>query len=380
MVRLKGITWDHPRGYEPLRAVAKIWKEKTGTEVTWDVRTLKDFGDCPIEKLINDYDFILIDHPYMGQAAFNQLLVPVDNFLDKSFMNFQESQSVGPSFNSYEYDGHWWALPIDAAAQVAAYRKDITDLLEWKKPINLMELHEAASQLPAGYKIGVPLCPTDIWCVFLSLCAQYSGEKVFNELGVDVETGGWALEQIRSWEVFLHSASFKMNPIQMLEHMSATDEIVYIPFTFGYTNYARKNLGKKRIHFCDVPMNDQTKKSSILGGAGLAISSKTKELRESLSFMQFILSGDIQKTIYYQNGGQPAHLDAWLDEENNEDCSGFFSETFFTMEHAYVRPRIKGFNRFQESAADLIHSTVQENVPVNSIMGKLNELYKCYCV
>mgnify|MGYP001547748476 FL=1 len=93
MVKLKGITWDHPRGYEPLRAVAKIWQEKTGVEVAWDVRTLKEFGDCPIEKLITDYDFILIDHPYMGEAASNKLLIPVDTFLDKSFMDFQESQS-----------------------------------------------------------------------------------------------------------------------------------------------------------------------------------------------------------------------------------------------------------------------------------------------
>ncbi len=379
MVKLKGITWDHPRGYEPLRAVAKIWQEKTGVEVAWDVRTLKEFGDCPIEKLITDYDFILIDHPYMGEAASNKLLIPVDTFLDKSFMDFQESQSVGPSFRSYEFAGHWWALPIDAASQVAAYRKDTTDFLGWKIPQDLKQLSEAASQLPAAYKIGVPLCATDIWCVFLSLCAQYAEEKVFNEDGVVVETGRWALEQIRSWKLFLHKDSFKMNPIQMLEHMSIADDIVYIPFTFGYTNYARKKWQNKRIYFCDVPMYGQGGKSSILGGAGLAISAQTKELGESLSFLKFILAADIQKIAYYQNGGQPAHLDAWLDKDNNEDCFGFFSDTLLTMEHAYVRPRIKGFNRFQESAADLIHSTAQENGPTLTIMERLNTLFKRYC-
>jgi len=249
MIKLKGITWDHPRGYEPLRAVSKIWQEKTGIEVAWDVRTLKEFGDRPIEKLIPDYDFILIDHPYMGEAASNKMLMSVDTFLDKSFMDFQKSQNVGPSFNSYEYDGHWWALPIDAAAQVSAYRKDITDFLGWKMPQDLMQLPEVASKLLAAYKIGVPLCATDIWCVFLSLCAQYAGEKVFKEDGVDVETGRWALEQIRSWKVFLYKDSFKMNPIQMLEHMSVADDIVYIPFTFGYTNYARKKWQNKRIFF-----------------------------------------------------------------------------------------------------------------------------------
>jgi len=42
----------------------------------------------------------------------------------------------------------------------------------------------------------------------------------------------------------------------------------------------------------------------------LAISAQTKELGESLSFLKFILADDIQKVTYYQNGGQPAHLDA----------------------------------------------------------------------
>ncbi len=379
MDKLKGITWDHPRGYEPLRAVAKIWQEKTGVEVVWDVRTLKEFGDYPIEKLILDYDFILIDHPYMGEAASNELLVPLDTYFDKSFLDFQKSQSIGPSFSSYGYSGHLWALPIDAAAQVSAYRKDITDSLGWEIPQDLMKLPEAALQLPAANKIGVPLCATDLWCVFLSLCSQLKGEMVFNEDGIAVETGEWALDQIKSWKVFLYKDSFKMNPIQMLDHMSIADDIVYIPFTFGYTNYARKNYQKKRIHFCNVPVYSQYQKSSILGGAGLAISAQTKSLDESLSFMQFILAADIQKISYYQNGGQPAHLDAWLDKHNNEDCSGFFSDTFFTMEQAYVRPRIKGFNRFQESAADLIHSAVQKNGQTRITMEKLNNLFKYHC-
>ena len=33
--------------------------------------------------------------------------------------------SVGPSFASYTYGGRQWALPIDAAAQVQAWRPDL---------------------------------------------------------------------------------------------------------------------------------------------------------------------------------------------------------------------------------------------------------------
>jgi multiple sugar transport system substrate-binding protein len=322
---IKGITWDHPRGYQPLRAKATEWVQKNKVDVKWDIRTLKEFGDYPIEHLINLYDLIILDHPYVGSAAANKLLLPLDEHLPAAFLKTQQQQSIGEGFNSYWYNNHCWSLPIDAAAQVAAYRKDITDSIKWALPKDTTKLSEAVIELPKKYRVGIPLCPTDIWCVFLTLCAQYSNGNVFVEdEGIDISAGGWALEQIRSWKPFLHEASFNMNPIQMLEYMSEADDIVYIPFTFGYTNYARKGCSNKLIHFCNSPKYTIEGKSSILGGAGLAISANTTHLKECLDFVQFILSVDIQQGAYYQNGGQSAHLTAWLNEEITGIVQVFF--------------------------------------------------------
>ncbi len=376
METISGITWDHPRGYQPLRVITSEWRHEKNVDVKWDIRTLKDFGDYPIERLINLYDLILLDHPYVGSAATNRLLLPLDDHLPVEFLKMQQEQSIGEGFSSYWYNNHCWALPIDAAAQVAAYRKDITDSINWALPKDVTKLSETATELPNKYSIGIPLCPTDLWCVFLTLCAQYANGSVFIDDGIDLSAGAWALEQIRSWKPFLHEASFKMNPIQMLEYMSSADDIIYIPFTFGYTNYARKGWRNKLIHFCNSPKYSSEGKSSILGGAGLAISANTNHLKECLDFMQFILSVDIQKRAYYQNGGQPAHLTAWLDEENNRDCSGFFSDTMDTMNNAFVRPRHEGFNRFQEKAADYIHENVLANSPVRGVIQKLNVIYQ----
>jgi len=52
-------------------------------DVQWDIRTLKEFGDYPIEKLIGQYDLIVIDHPYTGSAAANKLLLPLDDHLPR---------------------------------------------------------------------------------------------------------------------------------------------------------------------------------------------------------------------------------------------------------------------------------------------------------
>jgi len=379
MTSLRGITWDHPRGYQPLRAIASAWKKKTNVELNWDIRTLKEFGDYPVERLINLYDLIILDHPYVGSAAANQSLLPLDDYLDASFLKVQQEQSIGESFTSYWYSNHCWALPVDAAAQVAAYRKDITDVIDWELPEDITKLHEAVALLPKEYSVGIPLCPTDLWCVFLTLCAQYSDGNVFIEGGIDMTAGVWALEQLRSWKSFLYETSFMLNPVQMLEYMSEKNDIIYIPFTFGYTNYARKGWRNNLIHFCNSPKCNSEGKSTILGGAGLAISANTSHVKECLDFMQFILSTDIQKQEYYKNGGQPAHLTAWLDEGNNSDCSSFFSDTMDTMNKAFIRPRHPGFNLFQEKAADFVHQNVLFDSPCREVICKLNVIYQTTC-
>ncbi len=377
--KLKGISWDHPRGYQPLRAAAETWLKQTGVEVQWDVRTLKEFGDLPIEKLIDLYDLIIIDHPYMAEADANGLLLPLDKYLPADFINIQSRESVGPSFNSYKYNNSLYALPIDAASQVSAFRKDLTDSIGWGLPVDTLQLKDEAKQLPGKYAIAIPLCPTDIWCVFLTLCAQYSNGAFFDEAGINNETGQWALDQIKGWSPYIHKESYNMNPVQMLDHMSTYDEIIYSPFTFGYTNYSRVGFARKIIQFGDVPQYKSSEKTSLLGGAGIAISSKSEHLSACLDFVKYILDPEIQKTLYFNEGGQPGHLNAWQDENCNANSSNFFASTLYTIEHAFVRPKVPGFNKFQEKAAELIHDSVVNNLDADTAIRQLNNLYYKHC-
>jgi len=373
---VRGITWDHPRGYQPLHAIAEQWRKQKGVEVKWEVRTLQEFGDTPIEKLIGRFDLVVIDHPYVGSAAADRLLLPLDEHLPASFMDLQRKESLGPGFDSYWYADHCWALPVDAAAQVAAWRKDLADSIGWTRPETILDLPRAAAALPKGKWIGVPLCPTDIWCVFLSLSALYSDGIFFSEEGVDPGIGEWALDQMQSWRSFLHEDSLGMNPIRILEHMASKEEIVYTPFTFGYTNYARKGWRDKLVHFCNSPRHGQGRHSTLMGGAGIAVSVNTSQLEECLAFIRFAVSAEVQKGIYFKEQGQPAHRSAWLDPANNIACSGFFEDTMDTMRNVYVRPRPPRFNRFQEQAADLIHACVVKDTDVKTGIKELNALYQ----
>lgn len=376
-IQLKGIAWDHPRGYQPLRATSKAFSEKhPEVEITWDIRSLKEFGHMPIEDLIDAYDLITIDHPYMGQAYANKLLLPLEERLPNKKLKKLEQESVGPSFRSYRFKDHLFALPIDAAALVAAARNDLLKKLKISLPRTREALLGFYQNIPDGYAVAWPLCPTDLWCTFLTLCAQDTGgdfiaKGVFNEI-----VGSAILDELKNHLKYLHPDSLNWNPIQVLDCMATDDHIIYSPFLFGYTNYSRVGYAKHIVNFSNSPTNPKHAVSTILGGVGLAISSKSNYPNEAIAYADYVASAEIQESIFTENGGQSGNLKAWQSEANNNLCSNFFADTLKTMQEAYVRPQHIGWNQFQEQGSNILHDGLIHQTPSNLILKKLNELYQ----
>jgi len=378
MALLKGIAWNHPRGYQPLIATSKEFSKIHPTiSIKWDVRSLKEFGDMPIEELIESYDLITIDHPYMGQADDKGLLLKLEEYISKEEMRIVQEKSIGACFDSYVYNGHLYALPIDAAAQVAAYRKDILSEFGLIVPTTHKDLKAFYPKVPAGLAVAWALCPTDLWCSFLTLCAQNSGVGFIGNSIFNKDVGSNVLDEIKHHLDFLHPESIHWNPIQVLDHMGKYDEIIYCPFLFGYTNYARNGYCKNRIDFTQSPEGEQDNISTLLGGVGLAASASTKYPDASSKFIAFVASDEIQKSIYTHNAGQPANLEAWLDKNNNRKCNNYFNDTISSIEKAYVRPRHPGWNDFQDKGAQILHEGVLRNRSSDKIIQELNELYQC---
>ena len=127
MITLRGITWDHARGYAPLAASVEPYARQAGVRVEWDKRSLKDFGDAPVDVLAEDYDLLIIDHPHVGLAAETGCLLALDTTITPDVLKTLAQQSAGPSHASYFYAGHQWAFAIDAAMQASVYRPDLVD-------------------------------------------------------------------------------------------------------------------------------------------------------------------------------------------------------------------------------------------------------------
>jgi len=381
MVKLKGMTWNHERGYAPLVAAAERFRRlHADADIIWDRRSLKDFGDYPVDALAREYDLILIDHPHVGISSSQNVLVPLDEHIPTEYLQDQEAHSVGPSHRSYRWNGSQWALAVDAAAQVASYRPDF--ISEAEVPRTWIQALQLAQSLPEGRKVGWPLCPTDAMCSFLSLCAAIYGPECFDETnGMATAAGEAALGLMFEVLPYLHESSLSSNPIQMYDRMASSDDIAYVPCAFGYTNYARSGFAGRRLRFADIPAVSKEPRGSLLGGVGMAVSAYSANVALAVEFAMFAAHPDVQRTLYVESGGQPGHAAAWRDPAANDACGGFFADTMRTMELSYMRPRNKPFPAFQEQAGVLLHDALRrraagEAVAASATVQAMNALYR----
>ena len=164
ITELRGMTWDHPRGLDSLVASNELLKSTLGISINWDARSLLAFGDQHISEFYNDYDLMVIDHPHVPDAVHARAVVEFDLIATGAQLEELSRTSVGQSHNSYIYQGKQWALAIDTAAQVSAFRSDKAD----GAPVYWSEVFDLAREkkLLWAYK------PVDAFSTFATLMAQ----------------------------------------------------------------------------------------------------------------------------------------------------------------------------------------------------------------
>ncbi len=378
MVTLRGMTWKHDRGLAPMLATAAQFAQShPDVRIEWEARSLQGFADHPIRSLAQQFDLLVLDHPFMGTVAKGGYLVPLDNYISSEVLCNLRNESVGASHQSYFYDGHQWALAIDAAAQVAGYRPDLLAAAGMAVPSTWEEVSELA-RIRRGF-VTTPLLPVDSFCSFVTLCAS-SGETLFapgSRKVVGEKTGEAALHQLKKLAEFATTDAREWNPIAVWERMSTTDEIAYCPLAFGYSNYARPGYRRAPIHFTNIPSRPpRGPAGSVLGGAGLAISPRCKELATAVDYAQWVAGAECQKTIYVHSGGQPGNRKAWIEPGINAMSNHFFEATLPTLEHAYLRPRFPGFVEFQTQASLLVSDFLSGKYSAAATLESLDE---CFC-
>jgi multiple sugar transport system substrate-binding protein len=370
---LNGITWGHSRGITPLLAYAQRFSELyPNVEVHWRKRTLQEFADFPIEKLTQQYDLLIIDHPWVGCAAATECVLPLEQYLSKEYLDDQLKNSVGYSHLSYQYNNHQWALAIDAATPVASYRADLFE----NNNAQLPSTWEDVIELAKLGKVAVPAIPIDLLMNFYMFCIA-NGKEPFlsDEEGIDEQTGVTALQTMQQLYSLVDRKMFDCNPIAVAELMSKTDDYWYCPFAYGYSNYSRDGYAKNILLYGDLVHYNGVRLRSTVGGTGLAVSAFSKHKDVAVKFAEEIVSGKCQSTFYVEHGGQPGHRSAWENESANRLCNGYFKNVLPAMDNGYIRPRYNGYLHFQDHGGDPVREYLLNGGDERKVLHKLNELY-----
>jgi multiple sugar transport system substrate-binding protein len=372
---LRCITWNHSRAFPPLAATAQRFEElNPGTCITWEKRSLHEFGHADISALTERFDLLIIDHPMLGEVEQTGALHNLKPMLTDEESRDLEEDSIGPSFESYLWNGKLYALPVDVAAPAASFRPDL--------------LGSASAELPTKWNdvitlarrgmVRMPAFPADLFLNFMGMCvSSRSAVALTPESLFDNEIAVICLEQLRELASMMPHDIYQMNPLALYEQMSSTNDFAYCPFAYSYNNYSRLHFGTHNVRYADpVALQGCEPMRTILGGTGIALSARCKTPETALRYALFTVGGTIQSTIYSLAGGQGARRSAWRDPLLNQLTDNFFLRTAASIERAYVRPRYHGYIGLQETAGEPIVSYLKSGGSASRTLDEIDRRYR----
>lgn len=365
----KGLTWDHPRGYRALEAAAELARAN-GLFISWERQPLEGFESRPIKELCDDYDLIIMDHPHIGDAVELDCLQPVNEFISPSRLKEIEAATIGPCLASYKLNGHLWALPLDAASQVMAFRPD---LVAREPPRTWEEVRRFTPRAFVGFSLAGPHAL--VTCLSIAASLEEPPAPA-HALPFKPETLIEAYEILREIHAGSDKGALDKNPIELLDYMARENNVALCPLVFGYVNFTRPSKGAHALAFSNAPRVSPGKKpGSTLGGTGIAVSRGCEVSGRLGAHLVWLLSKDAQSQFIPEHDGQPSRRDAWNNANVNAGAHDFYAATLESMEAAYVRPRRCGFVKVQRQGSEIIRQALAEGTNGRRVIEQLTALF-----
>jgi multiple sugar transport system substrate-binding protein len=364
-----GLTWDHPRGYNALAAAAR--EIAPPGLLQWDKQPLEGFESHPIADLAARYDLLVLDHPHIGEAVAQDCLLPLEDFFSMAELAHWKGATMGSTMASYHWQGRQWALPLDIATQVSAYRGQVVGL----PPVTWDGVVALSRHMPVALSVAGPHAVLNFYSIAVSLGSAPGGEDLVEE-----ETGLRALALLA--ELYHRTPLFSrsLNPIGLLEAMARDEGIAYVPLVYGYVNYAIAAPGRQAIRFTDAPAGTLGgRRGSVLGGTGIALTRRSRPDAELLEHLRWLMGIGAQCGFIPDHDGQPSLREAWQAPMANAQWGGFYRATSATTEGAWVRPRFDGYIAFQTEAAALIRAALEARQPESATLQQLRERWRQAC-
>jgi multiple sugar transport system substrate-binding protein len=369
-ISLRGMTWSDPRGYDPVVAAASEFQKKyPHVSITWDKRSLQGFESTPVDELAATYDFIVVDHPHMGAVVSENCLLPLDKYAPATTLARLQAETVGKSYQSYFNQGHQWATPIDAAAQVQAIRPDL-------RPAPLRNMSDVLVAAQSGHVVW-PMRPPHVLMSFFTQAANIGSPcAVTPGPLLDRSAGQKVLAFLQHVYGLLDPACRDMDPIAALDALAEGNTFSVCPLVYLYAPYGAQGYKAHAIAFHDIPaLGNSGPLGSALGGTGCAVSARTAHPELCTEFALWLASADVQRGLYASNTGQPGNAMAWGDAQVNAAKGNAYAQTRMTHEAAWLRPRHAGYMQFQEEGSHMLLDALDGKIPNDTVLDALDTCF-----
>jgi multiple sugar transport system substrate-binding protein len=356
-VVLRGLTWDHPRGYRPLEAFSE-----PGVRVVWDRQPLSGFESTPLSELAARYDLLVIDHPGLGAAIEAGAILPVEDVFAARDLKLWRSRAVAPTWESYRLHGYGWALPLDAATQTCLYRPGRT-----APPVAWSDVLEMS---------GVVLCVAGphAGLMLLGLAGSRSGDGLLDRSRA-VET----LELLRAvWRRSDQSAA-GLDPIGIHELLAVSNELVCCPLVYSYAYYGAADGERQPLAWSAAPRlrSGDRLGNSTLGGTGLAVTPRAYDRVLAVTrYVRGLLDVGAQLDVVSSVGGQSATAAVWASDVVDKAWNGHYSATLETLTTSYIRPRFDGWIAFQDSLSERVRSLLSDDSDAGVAVDRIEADYR----
>ncbi len=283
----------------------------------------------------------------------------------------QRTSFVGPSLETYVYDGRLWAVPIDAACQVAVSRPDLMAKLDAAVPADWSSMIALGrSAVRNNMRLAMALRGVHALMTFFTLCANL-GRPCGTDPGqafADPDAARTVLSMLRELVALCAADCLDCNSIDVHERMAARDDLVFCPAVYCYATYAETGEGRP-LRFHDLPGPGGSSGSTI-GGTGLGISALRKNPDAAHAYARFAASAEGQ-FAFARHHGQPALKAAWDDEGVNAQFGGYYRDVRDTMDRCWTRPRYRGYLDFQAAAGELIERHLRGTIAEGTVLDEL---------
>lgn len=348
--------------------ILPIFKEKTGITVEGIQIEHNDIApklDSLKQAGLHEIDIVAPDNMLLYPLVQQGTVIDLSAYEDRI-----PAEVTKNLYEDFKIDGKLYFMPFRPNVKISFYNETKLDQYGLKPPTDWYSLLSMGKTLYEKEKVGRISMQANLGGATTVSIFEYIRSAGGDPLVLNDEGSVEAFTFMKKLWPYLSSESKKAN-FAVVNQLLATDTVYYGDNWPFCANVVVKDGGKTEIK-ADVGFAGPKGINKVMGGNVLAITASCPYIDEAMSFIEFILSKEIQEKIAAQIGWPAARNDSY--GEIAEWQVPYFNAVNEAMKYAYPRPVVPYWSAVDQSINDAFKEIVIDGGDVKTILDKYSKV------